>query len=90
MNKIEEIFKAWQISYNPTSLQGELAIKRMEICDTCDSKKTNPVIHCGECGCLLSKKIYTPVIGGCPRGKWVAVEMKWENEKNKKRYDNLK
>ena len=58
MNKIEEIFKAWQISYNPTNLQGELAIKRMEICDTCDSKKTNPVIHCGECGCLLNKKIY--------------------------------
>ena len=90
MNKIEEIFKAWQISYNPTSLQGELAIKRMEICDTCDSKKINPVIHCGECGCLLSKKIYTPVIGGCPRGKWVAVEMDFESKKNKKIYDSIK
>jgi hypothetical protein len=90
MNKIEEIFKAWQISYNPTSLQGELAIKRMEICDTCDSKKVNPVIHCGECGCLLSKKIYTPVIGGCPRGKWVAVEMDFESKKNKKIYDSIK
>jgi hypothetical protein len=90
MNKIEEIFKAWKISYNPTSLQGELAIKRMEICDTCDSKKVNPVIHCGECGCLLSKKIYTPVIGGCPRGKWVAVEMDFESKKNKKIYDSIK
>jgi len=90
MNKIEEIFKAWQISYNPTSLQGELAIKRMEICDICDSKKTNPVIHCGECGCLLSKKIYTPVIGGCPRGKWIAVEMDFESKKNKKIYDSIK
>ena len=90
MNKIEEIFKAWKISYNPTNLQGELAIKRMEICDTCDSKKTNPVIHCGECGCLLSKKIYTPVIGGCPRGKWVAVEMDFESKKNKKIYDSIK
>ena len=75
----------------PSSLiQGELAIKRMEICDTCDSKKTNPVIHCGECGCLLSKKIYTPVIGGCPRGKWVAVEMDFESKKNKKIYDSIK
>ena len=44
MNKIEEIFKAWQISYNPTSLQGELAIKRMEICDTCDSKKSGKLM----------------------------------------------
>jgi hypothetical protein len=90
MNKIEEIFKAWQISYNPTSLQGELAIKRMEICDTCDYKRNNPVIHCGECGCLLSKKIYTPVIGGCPRGKWIAVEMDFESKKNKKIYDSIK
>jgi hypothetical protein len=90
MNKIEEIFKAWKISYNPNDLQSALAIKRMEICNTCDSKKDSPYIHCGECGCILSKKIYTPVIGGCPRGKWVAAEMKWENEKNKKRYDNLK
>jgi hypothetical protein len=90
MNKIEEIFKAWQISYNPTSLQGELAIKRMEICDTCDYKRNNPVIHCGECGCLLSKKIYTPVIGGCPKGKWVAVEMDFESKKNKKIYDSIK
>jgi hypothetical protein len=90
MNKIEEIFKAWQISYNPTSLQGELAIKRMEICDTCDYKRNNPIIHCGECGCLLSKKIYTPVIGGCPRGKWIAVEMDFESKKNKKIYDSIK
>ena len=90
MNKIEEIFKAWQISYNPTSLQGELAIKRMEICDTCDSKRDSPFIHCGECGCVLSKKIYTPVIGGCPRGKWIAVEMDFESKKNKKIYDSIK
>jgi hypothetical protein len=90
MNKIEEIFKAWKISYNPDDLQSELAIARMEICDTCESKKDNPVIHCGECGCLLSKKIYSPVIKGCPKGKWIAVEMVYENKRNKQRYDNLK
>jgi hypothetical protein len=90
MNKIEEIFKSWKIAYNPNDLQTELAIKRMEICDTCDSKKDTPFIHCGECGCVLSKKIYSPKIGACPKGKWVAVEMKWENEKNKKRYNDIK
>ena len=36
------------------------------------------------------KKIYSPKIGACPKGKWVAVEMKWENEKNKKRYNDIK
>ena len=90
MNKIVEIFKAWGIALNPNDSQSELAAARMEICDSCDSKRTTPIIHCGECGCALKAKVYTPAIGACPRGKWVAVEMKWESEKNKKRYNNLK
>lgn len=90
MNKIEEIFKAWGIMFNPTDAQSGLAAARMEICDACDSKRTTPIIHCGECGCALKAKVYSPVIGACPRGKWVAVEMRWENDKNRKRYDNIK
>ena len=90
MNKIEEIFRAWGIMFNPNDAQSELAAARMEICDTCDSKRTTPIIHCGECGCALKAKVYSPVIGACPRCKWVAAEMKWENENNKKRYYNLK
>ena len=90
MNKIEEIFKAWGIMLNPNDAQAELAVARMEICEQCDSKKTTPIIHCGECGCALKAKVYSPKIGACPRGKWVDVEMKWQNESNKKRYDNLK
>ena len=89
MNKIEEIFKAWQIAYNPNDLQTGLAIKRLEICDTCDSKKDIPFIHCAECGCILSKKIYSPKIGACPKGKWIAVEMDFEHKKNKKIYDSI-
>ena len=90
MNKVEEIFKAWGIMFNPNDAQSELAAARMEICDGCDSKKTIPFIHCGECGCALKAKIYSPKIGACPRGKWIAVEMVFENKKNKERYDNLK
>jgi hypothetical protein len=90
MNKIQEIFKAWQIAYNPNDLQSALAIDRMQICDSCDSKKETPFIHCGECMCALKAKIYTPKIGACPRGKWVAVEMKWENQKNRNAYDSVK
>jgi hypothetical protein len=90
MNKIEEIFKAWGIMFNPNDLQSELAGDRMQICDECDSKKTTPIIHCGECGCALKAKVYSPKIGACPRGKWVAVEMQFENKKNRLRYDNLK
>lgn len=90
MNKIEEIFKAWGIMLDPNDIQSELAGKRMEICDECDSKKTTPFIHCGECGCVLKAKVYSPKIGACPRGKWMAVEMEWEHKKNKIQYDKLK
>jgi hypothetical protein len=90
MNKIEEIFKAWGIMFNPSDAQSELAAARMEICDVCDSKKTTPIIHCGECGCALKAKVYSPKIGACPRGKWIAAEMLFENKKNKKRYDDIK
>ncbi|MEY4331776.1 MAG: hypothetical protein RLZZ196_514 [Bacteroidota bacterium] len=90
MNKIEEIFKAWGIMFNPNDFQSELAGKRMEICNECDSKRTSPLIHCAECGCALKAKVYSPVIGACPRGKWTAVEMEWENKKNKERYNKIK
>ena len=90
MNKIEEIFRAWGIMFHPNDTQRDLAAARTELCDTCDSKRTTPIIHCGECGCALKAKVYSPVIGACPRGKWVAAEMKWQSESNKKKYDNLK
>ena len=89
MNKVEEIFKAWGIMFNPTDAQSDLAAARMEICDKCESKKTIPLIHCGECGCSLKAKVYSPKIGACPKDKWLDVETYWENEKNKKRYNDI-
>ena len=90
MNKIVEIFKAWGIMFNPNDIQSELAAKRIEICDSCDSKLTQPYIHCVECGCFLTAKVYSPEIDACPLGKWVDVEMEWERKKNNKRYNQLK
>jgi hypothetical protein len=90
MNKITEIFKAWGIALNPNDAQSELAALRMEICDECEYKRTTPIIYCGECGCALKAKVYSPKIGSCPKGKWTAVEMKWEHKKNKNNYNKLK
>ena len=90
MNKIIEIFKSWGIALNPNDAQAELAMARMEICEECDSKRTSPIIHCSECGCALKAKVYSPTIGACPRGKWMAIEMKWEHTKNKNNYNKLK
>lgn len=85
MNKIIEILKSWDIMFNPNDIQSQLAIKRMEICDTCDSKKTSPIIHCGECGCPLKSKVYSPKAGACPKGKWNSVDVDFSYKINSKK-----
>lgn len=87
MNKVEEIFKAWRISFNPTDAQADLAAKRIEICDVCEFKQifeiaqTMSFARCNVCGCALKGKIFTPVThvqgGGCPKGFWNQVEDEW-------------
>ena len=85
MNKIEEIFTAWKISFNPDDAQADIAAKRIEICDVCEFKEMitlGPVdifARCKVCGCALRAKIFTPVThldpgGSCPHGKWNTVE----------------
>ncbi len=76
MNKIEEIFKAWRIAYNPNEAQTELAVERITICNGCEFKAEEPLIHCTVCGCSLKKKIYSPVKGACPKGKWNEIDSK--------------
>jgi hypothetical protein len=76
MNRIEEIFKAWSIWFNPDDAQSELAAERIQICDSCEHKRTNPMIHCGLCGCILRGKIYSPTKGACPAGKWNEIDEK--------------
>ena len=80
MNKLEEIFKAWAIWYNPNDSQSELAAERIQICDACEQKRITPVIHCGMCGCALKAKIYSPVKGACPAGKWNEIDEKLLNK----------
>jgi len=75
MNKISEIFKAWVAAANPTPEEQALAKYRASVCDSCEEKTyfsaTNLFI-CGECGCPLSKKVFSPKPGpeACPLAKW--------------------
>jgi hypothetical protein len=87
MNKIQEIFTAWGISFNPNDEQAELASKRIEICNGCEHKKQNAIFKnvCELCGCALKAKVFTPVKGACPAGKWDVVDevhAKYEVMKN--------
>jgi len=75
MNKIEEIFKSWNIALNPDEKQAELASKRIEICNSCEYKITTlNVNRCSACGCALKGKVFTPAIGACPKGKWDEID----------------
>jgi hypothetical protein len=77
MNKVEEIFKAWNIAFNPDNEQSELASKRIEICNSCEFKVTNLGINrCSVCGCALKGKVFSPIKGSCPKGKWDKIDGK--------------
>jgi hypothetical protein len=76
MDKISEIFKSWVIAAKPSKEQEDLAVKRHNICLGCKFI-TNSVIFntkCGQCGCPISKKIFSPQKGACPIGKWDIVD----------------
>lgn len=70
--KIKEIFTAWKISFNPDEEQSALAARRLEVCSSCKHNlKTMVGTHvCIECGCPLSKKIFSTEKNPCPENKW--------------------
>ena len=86
MNKISEIFQSWVISANPSKDQEVLASKRHSICLDCKFIKDSFIFDtkCGECGCPISKKIFSPKMGACRVGKWDEVDGFDRNNKNNK------
>lgn len=75
MNKLQEIFKAWNIAFDPDKEQNELAGKRIAICNDCEYKVTNLGINrCSVCGCALKGKVFSPIRGACPKGKWNKID----------------
>lgn len=78
--KVNEIFSAWGIMFNPNDEQAELATERIQVCNSCEHKRTEPYIHCGLCGCALKAKVFSPVKGACPAGKWNEIDEKLLNQ----------
>lgn len=75
-DKVKEIADSWIIANNPTESQLKLAEGRLEICNGCDKKVTGigGYLKCDECGCPISKKIFSPRYDACPLHKWLDVE----------------
>jgi hypothetical protein len=80
----KEIATAWFNVLVHSPLQKKLADDRFNICLECPSKKetlkdSKWFLKCGECGCPLKGKVYTPFTykdeeGSCPLEKWKEVE----------------
>lgn len=79
MENLFTIIEAWKIANKPTQKQSELAQLRAEICNTCPSKKEflkekKWTAVCTECGCPISKKVFTNQQNPCPLEKWKEVD----------------
>ena len=84
---IKDIVSAWMISFNPSNEEKLLAEKRYEICSGCDKRGLNKlnIEVCKECGCPLSKKIFTlKDQDSCPLGKWEEVNKQFRKIKSSK------
>jgi hypothetical protein len=78
----EEIFKAWKASIKPTPKQEEHAQKRLDICLGCDFRKevlkgVKWSAYCGDCGCPINKKIFSPIFNACTQKKWEDVDSEY-------------
>ena len=75
-DKVKEIAESWIIANNPSEAQLKLAEERLKICRGCDKMAKSTLGHfkCSECGCPISKKIFSPAYDSCPLHKWLDVE----------------
>ena len=87
---IKTIITAWIKAHNPTKEESELAMDRLKICETCPAKKefiknVELSVVCKECGCPITKKIYTDIYNACPLEKWEEVDKKYFPEQKIKK-----
>lgn len=81
MINIKDILDSWITSFNPTDGEISRANDRYDVCSNCPSRQElirnkKWTLICGECGCPLSKKIYSSVTNPCPLKKWEDVDKK--------------
>lgn len=85
---VKTIVNAWVTSFNPSDDERKLAEDRYSICKECPKIKFKKIIQsevCTECGCPISKKIFTLVDDNtCPLGKWNEVDEEFRKTKKHK------
>lgn len=81
---LKEIAKAWLIAATPSLLQKEIAQKRYNTCLQCvhynPSRAVTHDEYCTDCGCPLSKKIFSPKYNACDQGYWQPTDDQYLDE----------
>jgi hypothetical protein len=91
IRKLKEIAEAWLTAANPSDKQKKLAEERYNICLKCPHRKHrngNKILpinteYCDQCGCPLSKKIFSREYSACPMKKWEDIDNIYFNVKSK-------
>ena len=87
-SKLREIAEAWITAANPTNEQKKLAEARYNICVGCEHYRDNLIKvgppYCNDCGCPISKKIFSKGFDACPQHKWIPAEEKYWDATQKK------
>jgi hypothetical protein len=92
MFNIGEIIEAWAQSYAPTPGRSELAKLRYEVCRGCEYFGKRPILadeYCKDCGCPLSKKVFSKKFNACPQKKWESVDKLFYKENNHKNNNTI-
>jgi len=87
---LQEIFTAWKTAFNPNEAEKQLASLRMNICNSCEHKKTLVFDSCGLCGCPLAGKTYSQEQNACPAGKWSEIDKHYFENRHKHRVQQSK
>lgn len=75
IDKVSDLFQSWVTSFKPSPEKKSLAEYRASVCDGCSLRREHAIFKyptCGDCGCPLSKKIFSPVPKSCPENLWMA------------------
>ena len=87
MFDIGEIIDAWAQSYSPDPDRKKLAELRYEVCRGCEHFGKRPILgdeYCKDCGCPISKKVFSKRYNACPLKKWEDTDTAFFVEKNGK------
>ena len=92
MFNLGEIIEAWAASYAKNPERQQLAQLRYEICRGCEHFGKRAIVgdeYCKDCGCPISKKVFSKKFNACPLKKWENVDKSFYKENGHKNKNTI-